>query len=88
MSIENLISLREKDSRNVIGLMSGTSCDGIEEGQWEDRVRSCFLRNDMEIEELSISLPYYYSVLNFLYANSEEEQDSEELNEYLRFKYR
>jgi len=26
MSIESLISLREKESRNVIGLMSGTSC--------------------------------------------------------------
>jgi anhydro-N-acetylmuramic acid kinase len=30
MSIENLIRLKEKMSRNVIGLMSGTSCDGID----------------------------------------------------------
>ena len=30
MSIENLIRLREKETRNVIGLISGTSCDGID----------------------------------------------------------
>lgn len=30
MSIENLIRLKEKESRNAIGLMSGTSCDGID----------------------------------------------------------
>ena len=30
MSIENLILLREKETRNVIGLISGTSCDGID----------------------------------------------------------
>ena len=30
MTIENLISLREKKNRNVISLMSGTSCDGID----------------------------------------------------------
>ncbi|MGR3293076.1 MAG: anhydro-N-acetylmuramic acid kinase [Candidatus Scalindua sp.] len=30
MSIENLIRLKGKKSRNVIGLMSGTSCDGID----------------------------------------------------------
>ncbi len=57
-------------------------------GQQQVRVRYCILRDEMEIEELSIPLPYYNSVLSFLYANPEEEQDSEELNEYLRFKYR
>jgi anhydro-N-acetylmuramic acid kinase len=30
MSIEKLISLVKKNSRNVVGLMSGTSCDGID----------------------------------------------------------
>ncbi len=30
MSIENLITLARKNSRNIIGLMSGTSCDGID----------------------------------------------------------
>jgi len=30
MSIENLIALANKNSRNIVGLMSGTSCDGID----------------------------------------------------------
>ncbi|MHC4182635.1 MAG: anhydro-N-acetylmuramic acid kinase [Planctomycetota bacterium] len=30
MSIENLITLAKKNNRNVVGLMSGTSCDGID----------------------------------------------------------
>ncbi len=30
MLIENLIRLKTKESRNIIGLMSGTSCDGID----------------------------------------------------------
>ncbi|MEE9259667.1 MAG: anhydro-N-acetylmuramic acid kinase [Candidatus Scalindua sediminis] len=30
MSIENLITLARKNSRNIVGLMSGTSCDGID----------------------------------------------------------
>jgi anhydro-N-acetylmuramic acid kinase len=30
MSIKNLIRLKEKQSRKIIGLMSGTSCDGID----------------------------------------------------------
>ncbi len=30
MSIESLITLARKNSRNIVGLMSGTSCDGID----------------------------------------------------------
>ena len=30
MSIENLITLAKKNSKNIVGLMSGTSCDGID----------------------------------------------------------
>lgn len=41
---------------------------------WLDDYR---LRNDMEIEELSVPLPYYNSVLSFLYVDYEEDEDLE-----------
>lgn len=54
---------------------------------WIDDYR---LRDDMEIQEMSIAIPYYNQVLTFIYVENYEENDEdeylEELNGYPKFK--
>lgn len=62
-----------------------TTFQAVPATAWLDNDR---LSNDKEIEELSISLPYYNSVLTFLFTVvDDEEEDIDELDGYLKFRH-
>ncbi len=70
MSIENLIRLREKDSRNVIGLMSGTSFDGID--ACLVKITGNGLSTETEIIEFE-TYPYKEEIRELIFDASKEQ---------------
>lgn len=70
MSIENLIRLREKDSRNVIGLMSGTSFDGID--ACLVKITGNGLSTEIEIMEFE-TYPYKEEIRELIFDASKEQ---------------
>ena len=70
MSIENLIRLREKDSRNVIGLMSGTSFDGID--ACLVKITGNGLSTEIEIIEFE-TYPYKEEIRELIFDASKEQ---------------
>ncbi len=70
MSIENLIHLREKDSRNVIGLMSGTSFDGID--ACLVKITGNGLSTEIEIIEFE-TYPYKEEIRELIFDASKEQ---------------
>ncbi len=70
MSTENLIRLREKDSRNVIGLMSGTSFDGID--ACLVKITGNGLSTEIEIIEFE-TYPYKEEIRELIFDASKEQ---------------
>ena len=70
MSVENLIRLREKDSRNVIGLMSGTSFDGID--ACLVKITGNGLSTEIEIIEFE-TYPYKEEIRELIFDASKEQ---------------
>lgn len=70
MSIENLIRLREKDSLNVIGLMSGTSFDGID--ACLVKITGNGLSTETEIIEFE-TYPYKEEIRELIFDASKEQ---------------
>ncbi len=70
MSIENLIRLREKDSLNVIGLMSGTSFDGID--ACLVKITGNGLSTEIEIIEFE-TYPYKEEIRELIFDASKEQ---------------
>ncbi len=70
MFIENLIRLRAKKSRNVIGLMSGTSCDGID--ACLVKITGNGLSTEIDIIEFE-TYPYKKEIREFIFDVSQKQ---------------
>ncbi|ODS32635.1 MAG: anhydro-N-acetylmuramic acid kinase [Candidatus Scalindua rubra] len=73
MSIENLVHLKRKKTRNVVGLMSGTSCDGVDACM--ARITGNGLSSKIDIIEFE-TYPYKKEIRELIFNASQKQTAS------------